>query len=148
MLLQQLCNLHLWTMLFDVADFICCITLTCQSCKQSQKITCSRQWEQALILNPGKVANQLWIVGQVKEGTDMLQCERSSTFFSIADISDVRLWSRLNYRCNYQIMDQIIQHLLTPLPELTSSQKADLEKVSSAINHLKNNLNACLKNLT
>ena len=45
-------------------------------------------------------------------------------------------------------MDQIIQHLLTPLPELTSSQKADLEKVSSAINHLKNNLNACLKNLT
>jgi len=26
-------------------------------------------------------------------------------------------------------MDQIIQHLLTPLPELTSSQKVDLEKV-------------------
>ena len=26
-------------------------------------------------------------------------------------------------------MDQIVQHLLTPLPELNSSQKAALEKV-------------------
>ena len=33
-------------------------------------------------------------------------------------------------------MDQIIQHLLTPLPELTSSQKADLEKVSLVIVHI------------